>query len=258
MTNTALITGASSGIGKELARYHASLGGNLIITARRKNELDALKDELQKAHGVEVEVIAVDLGGENGAEKLINAIKKLKMDVNVLINNAGFGGHGIHIERDLVQEQAMIDLNIKSLVALTHYFGGEMLQNGGGKILNVGSIVGFMPGPNQAIYFATKAFVNSFSQAVDHELRQKGVTCSVLVPGLVETEFLKSANLEGTKMLKAGGKTAKTVAKIGYDGMLKGKLVIFNEMKWSLLLGWVFPFMPRRMVLKAIGDAQSK
>lgn len=258
MSNTALITGASAGIGKEFARYHAALGGDLILTARRETELLELKTELEAAHNITVHVFALDLGGDGGPEALIQAVTKAGLDVNVLINNAGFGGYGIHVEREIAAEMAMIDLNIKALVTLTHEFSRRMVQLGGGKILNVGSTAGFMPGPKQAVYFATKAFVNSFSQAVSYELEDKGVTCTVLAPGYVETEFAKAANLEGTKMVKAGGATAKSVAKHGYDAMMAGKLVTINQRSLSFLLQWVMPLLPRRMGMKMASDLQEK
>lgn len=258
MPNTALITGASSGIGKEFARYHASLGGDLILTARREPELNALKSELEAAHGISAHVIALDLGAAGGAEALIKAVADTGAKVDILINNAGFGGHGVHIERDMTQEQAMIDLNISALVTLTHAFGGQMAAQGGGKIMNVGSTAGFIPGPNQAVYFATKAFVNSFSQAIDQELHAQGVTCTVLAPGYVETEFAQVANMEDTQMVKAGGATAASVAKHGYDAMLAGKLVTINDAKLSFLLNWVTPFLPRRTVLKMTQKTQAK
>lgn len=258
MSNTALITGASSGIGKELARYHASLGGDLILTARREAELNTLKAELETAHGIAAHVFTLDLGAAGGADALIKAVGDAGLRVDVLINNAGFGGHGVHIERDIANEQAMIDLNISSLVTLTHAFGGQMAAQGGGKILNVGSTAGFIPGPNQAVYFATKAFVNSFSQAIDQELNAQGVTCTVLAPGYVETEFAQAANLEGTQMVSAGGATAASVAKHGYDAMLAGKLVTINDPKLSFMLNWLTPLLPRRMVLKMIQKTQSK
>ncbi|MEM5477296.1 SDR family oxidoreductase [Pacificibacter sp. AS14] len=258
MSNTALITGASSGIGKEFARYHAALGGDLILTARREAELDALKVELEAAHDITAHVFALDLGAAGGAEALIKAVGDAGLKVDILINNAGFGGHGIHIERDMSAEQAMIDLNISALVTLTHAFGGQMAVQGGGKILNVGSTAGFIPGPQQAVYFATKAFVNSFSQAIDQELNARGVTCTVLAPGYVETEFAQTANLQGTEMVKGGGATAASVAKHGYDAMLAGKLVTINDPKMSFLLNWLTPLLPRRMVLKMTNKTQSK
>lgn len=257
MTNVALITGASAGIGKAFARYHAAQGGDLILTARRAAELEALKLELEAAHKINVHVFALDLGVEGGADKLVEAVTKAGLQVDILINNAGFGGHGLHVERELAAEQAMIDLNIKALVTLTHGFGQRMVAQGGGKILNVGSTAGFMPGPLQAVYFATKAFVNSFSQAIDHELRDKGVTCTVLAPGYVETEFAQVASLEGTDLAKNGA-TAASVAKHGYDAMMKGKLVTVNQLSLSILTQWVVPLLPRRMALKMVEKMQSK
>lgn len=258
MTNTALITGASSGIGKEFARYHAAQGGDVIITARREASLTALKTELETTHGITAHVIATDLGAPEGASSLYQAVKDKGLTVDILINNAGFGGHGLHVERDLAEEQAMIDLNVKALVTLTHAFAGEMVARGQGKVLNVASTAAMIPGPLQAIYFATKAFVMSYSQALDQEMRAKGVTVSSLNPGYVHTEFAASANLEGTDLVKQKGATPEAVAKIGYDGMMKGKLIIINEPQLSFMLNWVTPLLPRRAVLKMVAKMQSK
>ena len=167
MPNTALITGASAGIGAEFARYHASKKGDLILVARREDVLNELRRELQNAYGVKVHVIAQDLGAEGGAQALVDAVEALGTPVDILINNAGFGGHGVHTDRPLADEQGMIDLNVKALVTLTHAFGGKMAGRGKGRILQVGSTAGMMPGPLQAVYFATKAFVVSYSQAID-------------------------------------------------------------------------------------------
>ncbi|MEM6634409.1 MAG: SDR family oxidoreductase [Pseudomonadota bacterium] len=258
MAKTALVTGASSGIGAALARYHASKGGDVIITARREEQLNSLKSEIEDEHGVTVHVFALDLGAEGGAQDLYDTVKSAGLTVDVLINNAGFGGQGVHIERDLASEHAMIDLNVKALVTLTHRFGADMVAQGGGKILNVGSTAGFIPGPNQAIYFATKAFVNSFSQAVDQELKDRGVTCTVLAPGYVETEFAKAADLEGTQLVNQKGATPASVAKHGYDAMMRGDLVTINERGLSFMLNWLAPLMPRRMVMGMIQKAQTK
>jgi len=257
MSNTALITGASAGIGAEFARYHASLGGDMVITARRKTALNALKKDLETAYGVNVHVIAADLGNSGGAKSLYDAVQKAGIKIDILINNAGFGEQGLHIDHDLSRELAMIDLNVKSLVELTHSFARDMVAQGGGKILNVGSTAGMMPGPLQAVYFATKAFVNSYSQSIDEELRDKGVTCTVLVPGYVETEFAAVSGLEGTSLAKNGA-TAKSVAIVGYKAMLKGKLVAFNELKLNIALNWILPFAPRRLVLRMVKSMQAK
>lgn len=258
MGDLALVTGASAGIGAEFAKLHAARGGDLILTARREAELVTLKTELEAKHGITAHVFALDLGTEHGAQSLYDQVKAAGHEIDILINNAGFGGHGIHVERDLDQELAMIDLNVKALVTLTHRFGKDMADRGRGKILNVGSTAGFMPGPQQAIYFATKAFVASFSQAVDQELRPRGVTCTVLAPGYVATEFAARANLDGTKMTANAGPSAADVAECGYDGMMSGRLFAISERMLSLAVNWVIPLLPRRMVLKMVDRMQSK
>lgn len=258
MTDTALITGASSGIGLEFARLHARKGGDVILTARREAELNALKQELEKKHEITAHVFVLDLGAPGAADELYETVTAAGLTVDILINNAGFGGHGAHIDRPLDREMAMIDLNVKALVTLTHRFGHDMAERGKGRILNVGSTAGFMPGPQQAVYFATKAFVNSFSQAVDQELRDRGVTCTVLAPGYVRTEFAEAANLEGTKLVDQRGATAESVAMHGYDAMKTGNLVTINETMLSIMLNWVVPLLPRRMVLKMVDNMQSK
>lgn len=256
----ALVTGSSSGIGKELARYHAKQGGDLIISARRTSALEELKTELEAAHdGCKVYIVTADLSQMDGAQKLYDEItKNLKLKVDYLMNNAGLGGHGTIIEREVKDDINMIIVNIVSLVTLTHLFAKDMAAAGGGKILNVGSTAGFMPGPSQAVYFATKAFVQSFSQAVDQELKAKGVTSTVLCPGLVTTEFVATAGLEGTDLANQKGDSPENVAKCGYDAMMAEKLVIVNEYGLSFFLQWVTPLMPRRMILKMGDQMQTK
>ncbi len=151
MSNTALITGASSGIGMEFARYHAQKGGDLVIVARRQAPLEALKRELEAAHGVHVTVIAQDVGSSEQATDLFKTVKAKGIDVDILINNAGFGGFGGFLDRDLAKDQAMIDLNIAALVSLSHHFGQDMKARNGGKMLQVSSTAGFLPGPYQAV-----------------------------------------------------------------------------------------------------------
>lgn len=258
MPNIALITGASSGIGRELARVHAATGGDLILVARRGDALAALKAELESAHNVTAHVIVQDVGGVSGAMALYQAVKSAGHRVDILINNAGFGGHGAHLHREFGDEQAMIDLNVATLVTLTHAFGRDMVAQGGGKILNVGSTAGFLPGPYQAVYFATKAFVNSFSQAVDYELRGQGVTCTVLAPGLVATEFVAVANLEGTSLAKQKAAKASDVARMGYQAMMAGQPVLISDGPLRFMINWVLPLLPRSLVVKMSGQGQKK
>lgn len=258
MTNTALITGASSGIGAEFARYHARKGGDVVLTARSENKLRALAQELEAAHGIKAHVVAADLGAPDGAAKVIAGVQATGAQIDILINNAGFGGQGRHIDRALEDELGMIDLNVKALVALSHHFGREMAKRARGRILNVGSTAGFMPGPLQAVYFATKAFVKSFSQALDQELRPQGVTVTLLAPGYVATSFADRANLHGTDLVRGGGKTPASVAKHGYDAMSRGELVTVNEGPLGLLVNWIIPLLPRRTVLAMIERMQRK
>ena len=258
MPNIALVTGASAGIGKELARYHASKGGDVILTARREAALAALKAELESEYNITAFIFALDLSAGQNAKELYDAVTAAGLKVEVLINNAGFGGQGLHTDRALEDEHAMVDLNVKALMTLTHEFGRDMAARGSGRILNVGSTAGFVPGPMQTVYFATKAFVNSYSQAIDQELRPKGVTCTLLAPGYVETEFADVADLKGTKLAAQNGATAASVAKFGYDAMMKGQLVAINQRSLSIMMQWITPLMPRRMVLKMLENMQVK
>lgn len=258
MSKTALITGASSGIGAEFARYHARKGGDLVLTARSEGKLRALAAELETAHGITAHVIVADLGAASGAADVITGVSALDLKIDILINNAGFGGRGRHIDRPIDNELAMIDLNVKALVALSHHFGRDMAKRAQGRILNVGSSAGFMPGPLQAVYFGTKSFVQSFSQALDHELRPQGVTVTLLAPGYVKTAFADRADLHGTKLTADGGKTPASVAKYGYDAMSRGELVAINEKQLAFLVNWIIPLLPRRIVLKMIERMQQK
>lgn len=258
MGNLALITGASSGIGAEFARYHAQRGGDVILTARRAEALEALKTELEETRGVTAHVIAMDLGAPGGAQKLADAVLAAGHEVEVLINNAGFGGQGAHLHRALEDEQGMIELNITALMTLTRLLTPGMVSRGGGKILNVGSTAGFMPGPNQAVYFATKAFVRSYSEALAQELEGTGVTVTCLAPGYVETEFADRADLHGTDLVARKGATPRSAAKFGYDAMRRGALTVVNEKPLDFMVNWVVPLMPRRAMMRMMQKMQAK
>jgi short-subunit dehydrogenase len=260
MSNTALITGASSGIGWELAKYHASKGGDLIITARREDKLNNLKAEIEKNYDVKVKIISLDLAVQGGAAALYKEVKATGETIEILINNAGFGGHGLHIERELEQEEKMIELNVKTVVSLTHMIGSDMVKSGKGKMLHVSSTASFSPGPLQAVYFASKAFVTSFSQAIDQELRASGVTSTALCPGGVATEFFETANLQNTRLgrAKSSFATAESCAKFGYDSMIAGKLVAVNKKSFSFMVNWINPLLPRRWVLKMVASMQAE
>lgn len=258
MSNTALITGASSGIGREFARLHARKGGDVIITARRKDALDALKAELESDHSVTVTAIPLDLGAEGAAQTLYDTVKQTGVQVDILINNAGFGGHGKFVDRALADDLAMIDLNVGALVSLCHLFGQDMVAQSGGKILNVSSTAAHLPGPLQATYFATKAFVSSFSLALAEEIKNDGVTVTALEPGYVDTGFVEAAKLEGTGLVRQAGKTASETARIGYDAMRMGRLTVINEAKLNFVLNWVAPLLPQQAKLSMVRKMQEK
>jgi short-subunit dehydrogenase len=255
MKNVGLITGASSGLGKEFARIHASRGGDLILVARRESELIVFKEELQEKNNVDVLILPFDLTAPDSVEKIINEIDAKGIQVDVLINNAGFGGYGNFHERELNSELEMIRLNIEALTKLTHYLLPQMLKRNEGHILNVASVAGFMPGPLQSVYFATKAYVVSFTQGVAAEISGSGVRISALCPGPVHTGFEKTAGLGGGNLFKGAAQAPKT-ALIGYNGMLRGKLLIFNQWSFKFLINWIAPLAPRKFLAKTVMKMQ--
>ncbi|MDX1284022.1 MAG: SDR family oxidoreductase, partial [Draconibacterium sp.] len=198
MKNVALITGASTGIGKEFANIHAEKGGDLIIVARRLEKLEELKTELEKKHSVKVLVIAKDLSLAEAPKEIYDEVKAAGIEVEYLINNAGFGGRGKFHEREWDKDLAMINLNVLALTALTRFFLPDFVKRNSGKILNVSSTASFMPGPLQAVYFATKAYVTYFSNAIAEELHDTKVTVTNLMPGATETEFAQVSGMDKT------------------------------------------------------------
>ncbi|WP_373746076.1 SDR family NAD(P)-dependent oxidoreductase [Neisseria dentiae] len=257
MKHTALITGASNGIGLELAKIHAKQGGDLVLVARSADKLAQLAEELRSQYGVSVTVIAQDLAASQAAHAVFAETERLGIQVDILMNNAGFGGHGRFFERELAKEQQMIQLNITALTELTHLYLQGMVARRSGKILNVSSTASFMPGPLQAVYYASKAYVTSFSQAVAEEVREFGVTVTALCPGAVATGFVAAGDLQDVDAWK-NAKSAQSVAEYGYRAMEKGELVAFNEGKLKLALEWVIPLLPRKTVLKMSRMAMEK
>mgnify|MGYP001822917544 CR=1 FL=1 len=258
MTSTALVTGASSGIGQEIARMHAQKGGNLVLVARNESALNDLKQELEKAHGISATVVVADLAQANVANRVFEATEAAGIQVDMLINNAGIGGHGMFHERELDSDRAMMQVNMTALVDLTHLYLPGMRARGYGKILQVASTAGMMPGPLQAVYFASKSFVLSFSQAISEELSGTGVTCTALCPGAVETGFAAAGNLEDAALFAKPGASAVSVADCGSKAMLKGDLVTINDPMISFVLTWIIPLLPRKLVLKIARKSMEK
>ena len=253
---TALITGASTGIGKQLALIHAEKGGDLIIVARNEQKLQELKATIEREYGANVYVIVKDLSNPEAPKEVFEKIKKAGLQVDYLINNAGFGGLGKFYERDWQQDLAMINLNIVALTALTRYFLPEFVQRNEGKILNVSSTASLMPGPLQAVYYATKAFVTSFSNAIAEELYDKNVTVTALLPGATESEFGRVSGMDKTKMFQKTA-SSRNVAEDGYNGMLKGKLNVITGIPAAMrMMLPVVPFTPKKLLLRQIRQMQ--
>ena len=258
MKKTALITGASSGIGLELSRLHAKNGDNLVISARRGGELEKLKAELESEYSVSIEVVTADLSLPSSAERLVESLNNKKISVDYLINNAGFGALGPFKDGKLETFQQMIQVNVTSLMDLTHLILPSMVRRGEGKVLHVASVAAFVPGPLQAVYFATKAFVLSFSLALAQELKGTGVTSTALCPGPVKTSFFDVAKFEKDNKMIASAPTPASVAQCGYNAMMNGKLLTFNDPKLGLMLEWIIPFLPRSLVLKTVQKSMQK
>ena len=202
-------------------------------------------------------VVVADLAQPESADQIFSATEQAGLNIDILINNAGFGGHGKFHERQLRKDQAMMQVNMISLVNLTHLYLQGMVQRNYGKILHVASTAAFLPGPLQAVYYATKSFVVSFSQAISQELEGTNVTSTALCPGAVATGFVSAGDLEGIKVWDKAA-TAESVAKCGYDAMINGDLVKINEKGLSFLLNWIIPFLPRKTILKLSRQAMEK
>ncbi len=258
MKNVAIITGASSGIGREFASIHASKNRDLIIIARREPLLEQLKLELEDKYNVKVKVLAKDLTQINAAEEIYEEIKRENIQVEYLINNAGFGGFGKIHERSMKSDIDMINLNVTTLTKLSKLYAKDFVDQGFGKILNVASIAALMPGPLQAVYFATKAYVRSFTAAINEELRGTNVTATVLLPGPTATEFAQVADVEDTKLF-AKSYSAKSVATEGYKAMERGKIEQVSGVNLIQKIGLkVISLAPKRFVLKQTFKLQDK
>lgn len=243
---TALVTGASSGIGAELARIHAEHGGDLVVVARRTERLDELKTELERTHGIAVHVLPKDLTQADAPQQIHDELHSRGVQIDYLINNAGFGNRGLFHEQDWARNEAMIRLNILALAALTRAYLPEMIDRHSGRILNIASMAGFVPGPLHAVYYASKAFVISLSEALANELAGTGVTVTVLCPGPVDTEFTRQAEMKGVRLLERMA-SARAVAEAGYNAMLKGKTVVVPGVFSKITIHGLLRLSPRRL-----------
>jgi len=254
----ALITGASSGIGREFARIHAANGGDLVIIARREDKLNELKQELEKKYNIKVKVIAKDLTLPQSPIEIYHEVKEAGIEVDYLINNAGFGGRGYFHERPMELDLQMIQVNIVTLTTLTRLFLPDFVKRNSGKVLNVSSTAALMAGPLQAVYYASKAYVLSFSNAIAQELHDTNVTVTALLPGATETEFAKTSDMSNTPLFAKTG-SPHVVAKEGCSAMLQGKLDIIAGVTASQkVMMSMLQFMPKKLMLKQIYQIQQE
>jgi uncharacterized protein len=258
MKTYSLITGASGGIGSDLARILANDKHNLVLIARNEAKLNEIKISLENEFGIDVIVYAIDLSVPDAAEKLFENILKENIQINILINNAGFGDFSAFAESDMAKQEMMINLNILALAKLTRLFLPEMIKSGNGRILNVASVAAFMPGPLMSVYYASKSFVLSFSYAISNELKGSGVTVTVLCPGPTDTGFVEAASLGESKLFKIMKPVPSSeVAKYAYRYMMKGRLLaipgFMNKIMWTAVR-----FSPRKTLTSVVRKIQEK
>lgn len=243
----ALVTGASSGLGVDFATELARRGMNVVLVARRRERLDALAARLSAEHGVEAKSIAMDLAVPEVGAALEAEVASLGLEVEVLVNNAGYGAYGEHLELAWERERAMLQLDIVTLVDLTKRFAKAMVARGSGRILQVASIGAYMPCPTYATYAAAKVFVLHYGEALNFELKGTGVTCSVVSPGVTATEFLQVSGQKPTLYQRLMMMTSAQVARVGIRAMLRGKPSVVPG--WlNKLTAWSMRFTPRRLM----------
>ncbi|MEM9838081.1 MAG: SDR family oxidoreductase [Pseudomonadota bacterium] len=256
MAKAALITGASSGIGRCLAQIHARKGGDLVLVARSGDKLNALKEELEAKHKVSAHVLVEDLADAGAPQRIFDATEKAGLQIDYLINNAGFGGQGLFHERAWADDRSMIEVNVIALTALTRLYLPVMVARGSGRVLNVSSTAGELPGPLQAVYFATKAFVTSFSNALWEEVRGTGVTVTALLPGATETGFAQTSGMESSPLFQ-GAVSPMSVAKAGYTAMMRGKLNVIAGVPFARRIVYAMAsLLPKKMLLKQVRKVQ--
>jgi uncharacterized protein len=257
-TQTALITGASSGIGYELAKQFAANKINVVLVARSLDKLEVLATELRSNYGITVTVLAKDLSNYNTAKEIFDNLQAQQIPITHLVNNAGFGDFGMFAESDWAKQEQMINLNITTLTYLTRLFLPNMIANKFGKVVNVASTAAFQPGPTMSVYYATKAYVLHFSEAISNELENTGVTVTALCPGATHSDFQNKAAMQESKLVK-GKKlpTSAEVAAYGFKAMQKGTVVAIHGMA-NYWLANSIRFTPRALVLKIVRGMQNK
>ncbi|MDF9758322.1 short-subunit dehydrogenase [Peribacillus simplex] len=258
MRKTVLITGVSGGIGKELADRFAKDGHDMVLVARTEGKLLELAKEYQKKYGVQATVIAKDVASPGVPEEIVAELKEKGIVVDYLVNNAGFGLYGTFLETKLEQETNMIDVNVKALTVMTKLFLPDMVKRGQGGVMNVASLVGFFPGPMMSVYYATKSYVLSFTEALENEVSGTGVTVTALCPGLTSTGFVDRSGMGASKLFQSGTiMEAGQVAEEGYRGFLRGKTLIMPGAR-NRFVAFIPRLMPRKMVTRMVRTMQDR
>ena len=255
MTQYTLITGASSGIGYEFAKVCAENKHNLILIARSSQKLQELKSQLEKEHPIQIHLISKDLSHPSAPQEIFDEIKHLDLNVEILINNAGFGNHGPFQTTDWQTESDMIQVNVTTLTHLTKLFLPSMIENNSGKILTVASTAAFFPGPYMAIYYATKAFVLSFSESLAEELADTNVTVTCLAPGQTQSNFQNTAQLRNARMFQGDLPTAQQLAQYGYRELMNGtRVAVYGYLNKAATI--LANFIPRTLRAKIVKRVQ--
>ncbi|HUR36120.1 MAG TPA: SDR family oxidoreductase [Vicinamibacterales bacterium] len=254
---TVLVTGASAGIGVDLAECFAADGYNVIAAARTESALREVAGRLAQTYGITATPITADLGAIGGGQALANQIRQRGLDVDVLVNNAGYGRAGAFAGSDAAEQLGMLDLNVRALVELTHIYWPAMLASRRGGVLNVASTAAFQPGPLMAVYYASKAFVLSFSEALWEEARDTGVKVSCLCPGPTVSKFRARAGTGETRLSRTGTPMpSMTVARMGYEAWRNNTRVMVTGSR-NKLMATLVPFLPRTATLRLVRNLQS-
>jgi uncharacterized protein len=244
-----LVTGASSGIGRELAKCFAADGARLILVARKRDVLQQVAEELKKAHGTQSEILPADLSQAAAPTRIVEHLQTHGTRVDVLVNNAGFGAQGPFAELPLERQLEMLQVNITALTQLTRLLLPGMIQRGRGGVLNVASTAAFQPGPGMAVYYASKAYVLSLSEALAEEVKDKGVTVTALCPGATATNFAQAAGLEFSRLFKRNAMLAHSVAQIGHRAFRAGQILAIPGWR-NRALAFSVRFAPRALPRK--------
>lgn len=245
MKKYTLITGASAGIGWELARIAAVQGNDLILIARRSERLQQLAQELKSRYSIDVIILVKDLSDQGAAVEIFDYCEREQLHVQHLVNNAGLGDLGFFSEAEVEKQRDMIQVNITALTLLTRLFLPSMISSGYGRILNIASVAAFQPGPMMAVYYATKSYVLHFSEAIANELENSGVTVTAVCPGPTDSEFKFVAHMEESGLMKnRKNPSSLEVAQFSYSAMMKGKRVAIHGLKYRIMV-FMARFSPR-------------